>query len=253
MKLLYFSGTGNSLFVARSLCDKNDNMLSIPQLLKRGQLDISDSDSVGFVFPTYNHNIPKIVLEYLNQSTIKSPYVFVVMTAGNGSAGAPGYFAEIARKHGLDVSYANEIIMPSNHIPMADIALEKNSDKNVERQLSTVKADINSRKKFIPSSGSALVRAIIKLVLKIHPEGCCNFTVSDKCVKCGICTKVCPRGNIRLIENRHYFGNNCESCQACVHNCPRKALQVKGDKNNQERYRHKDISLQDIIKSNNVG
>ena len=49
---------------------------------------------------------------------------------------------------------------------------------------------------------------------------------SDKCVGCGVCGLVCPKGAVALRENREGFlrpvvdGSRCVSCGACVRSCP---------------------------------
>ena len=57
MKILYFTSTGNSLYVARCI---GGEQLSIPQLIKSGTYAIED-DAVGIVCPTYFGRVPKIV------------------------------------------------------------------------------------------------------------------------------------------------------------------------------------------------
>ena len=71
------------------------------------------------------------------------------------------------------------------------------------------------------------------------------------------CEKVCPHKNFKLGANGLEFSGNCEYCLACVQNCPQKALTLKsnwpgmpGERNPEARYRHPDVSLNDIIRSN---
>ena len=47
--VFYFTATGNSLFIAKSL---SDNPISIPQELKKSNLSY-EADEIGFVFPDY--------------------------------------------------------------------------------------------------------------------------------------------------------------------------------------------------------
>ena len=65
----------------------------------------------------------------------------------------------------------------------------------------------------------------------------------DRCIECMTCQKVCPHKNFSLLDDGH--------------NCPQKALTLKsqwpgapGERNAEARYRHPDISLNDIIRSN---
>lgn len=75
-----------------------------------------------------------------------------------------------------------------------------------------------------------------------------RYTVSDACTRCGICTKVCPAGNITLTD-RVTFGGRCEACYACIQNCPQKAIHLPDEKSG-ARFRNEQVSLQDIVRAN---
>ena len=72
------------------------------------------------------------------------------------------------------------------------------------------------------------------------------------CKGCGICTQVCPVGNMEVIDGKATRKDKtCDFCLACIHHCPFKGLSLKyGDKNPEARYTHEKITLQDIIKAN---
>lgn len=76
--------------------------------------------------------------------------------------------------------------------------------------------------------------------------------MTDACVGCGICTKVCPSDSIRLEKGRAvHIPGRCQTCLACVHACPYKAIGLTvPEKNPQARYRNDHISLGDIIAAN---
>ena len=76
--------------------------------------------------------------------------------------------------------------------------------------------------------------------------------VTDGCIGCGICEKICPSASIHVINGKAvHTPGNCQTCLACAHAWPQKAigLTVPG-KNPQARYRNEHISLQEIINSN---
>ena len=57
MKICYFTASGNCLYVARRI---DDNLLSIPQLMRQENIVIED-DAVGIVCPVYNCEMPMMV------------------------------------------------------------------------------------------------------------------------------------------------------------------------------------------------
>ena len=80
------------------------------------------------------------------------------------------------------------------------------------------------------------------------------FDAPAHCVGCGICEKICPMDNIRLVAERPVFGGNCISCLACFHWCPQEAIWMsKGEEEMKRRfkYHHPDVKLNDILKQKN--
>lgn len=88
------------------------------------------------------------------------------------------------------------------------------------------------------------------------------FVVTDRCIGCGVCTDVCPRGNYSLTSNGVKTDGDCEFCFACIQNCPQKAIKfakvdddpllANGEKNPEARYRNEHISLMDIKRANGI-
>ena len=88
----------------------------------------------------------------------------------------------------------------------------------------------------------------------------------------GVCTRVCPHGNWRLVVDpavvtpeqesarqqaqemaRHAScAGLCETCLACIQNCPQRAITMPGERNPAARYRHPAVTLSDLITANNL-
>lgn len=251
MKIFYFTGTGNSLYIAKRFGGK---LYSIPQVLKE-EVNIFEDEKIGLVFPTYRLSIPTIVKEFLEKVTLKSPYIFVVMTCGNNSGDATKFITSFAKKHKVQVNYSNSIAMVGNHIPLVDIEKQKTLNKNIEENINQLIEDVSNNRNYINHGMiiGPVLRNAAKIINRVHPiDTPANFSINDHCIKCSTCIKVCPRANVSFNESgRITFGEHCESCLSCVNNCPKKAIQVKGDKNPQARFRNDHVSLSDIIHSNN--
>ncbi len=253
MKVLYFTATGNSLSVARKI---GGTLISIPQALKTERFYYED-DVIGFVFPTYCGNVPRIVREFISRCQLKADYFFAVATHGNkmGYGNVADEFREYAAKYGYTFKYINTILMVDNYLDAFDITKEEEKylDKEIHMHLSDIIYDIKAKKEYIKKAGAKekMFTAFAKSMLAKIDKGekARSFIIDEKCIKCGTCAKACPRGNIS-VSDKVEFGDNCESCYACLHICPKNALHLKTEKSN-ERWRETGISVQDIIDSNN--
>lgn len=250
--LFYFTATGNSLYVAKQF---DQEPISIPQVINQENLVFED-ETIGVVWPVYAGEPPKMVLNFLKKAQFKTDYFYMILTYGKDDSDAPEYINNLCKEFGLHVDYINSILMVDNYLPLFDMNDQMAMDKQVDKQIEKVLADLKARKKEIPVA-SQESRDFHQRAAKIFAENPSlingeQIKVTDKCVGCGICVRVCPIANF-YVENgkakRH--SEVCEFCLACAHNCPQKAIITSiSDKNPNARYRNEHISLQEIIKAN---
>ena len=251
MKILYFSATGNSLYIAQRL---GGELLSIPHLQKNGVFEIADA-VVGIVCPIYGYTMPNLVKEYLEKTTIKAEYVFSIMTFGNCSMAALTHMKKLLAKQGAALHYANEIEMVDNYLPIFETEhqLKMNKDARIELKINSIINDINEKKQFLVHHNwfqkfvSTVFSATWENKKAVNKRDN-NFTVNDLCNGCGTCRAVCPVGNIAGTAKPEYQ-HNCEFCLACIHLCPQNAIHLKHEKSAQ-RFRHPNIKLSEIIHAN---
>ena len=152
----------------------------------------------------------------------------------------------------------NTVLMVDNYLPVFDMVQEKKVDKGTEKKIDEIMADVSSRKKGIPvvdPKGRKLAKQVWtmeKLRLMIN-DGSQLKIKPKRCTGCGICKSVCPMDNIVIGSGIAVRKNaKCEYCLSCAHNCPNKAITIKrGEKNPNARYRNENITLEEIIHSNN--
>ncbi|HBN07119.1 MAG TPA: 4Fe-4S ferredoxin [Cyanobacteria bacterium UBA8530] len=250
MKVFYFSGTGNSLYVAKKF---STEMYSIPQLMKEGRLEFED-ESIGFVFPCYSFGLPRMVLDFLKKSKLKASYYFGVMTYGNMAGSGLSHLEEISGQVGIKFNYTAEILMADNYLPMFKMEDQsvKDSNADIEKNLEEIALDIAARKNKLTRKGLASVTfsKLVHLSYKgMLDEADKKFIVQESCNGCGICQKVCPKKNI-VVKEKAKFQHRCDSCYACIHNCPRNAIHLKNERS-KARYINENIVLKELIAANN--
>lgn len=252
MKIFYFTGTGNSLSIAKQMGGK---LFSIPLMLAKGELSHED-DAIGLVFPCYYFNIPAIVNEFVSRASLSANYFFAVMTYGNTSGLGLEKLKKTAKLAGIGFHYTNEILMTDNFLPAFDIkkqiALE--GKKEIEKNTATILNDIKYRKvNSVKKKGilTRIVAAVVSKTLSLNGQEDKNFRVDKSCISCGTCLKVCPRSNIISVDGKPTYRHKCEYCLSCIHACPITAIHIKGEKNS-ARFRNKNVSLEEIINSNSA-
>ena len=121
-EIYVFSGTGNSLAVARDLAERIDgNVRSIPRLMARDQI-ASEADVVGLVFPVYHKSFPLIVKRFAENLHVGDrAYVFAVCTFGDTAGLAVDHLRDLLRERGIELAAGYGVRMPYNYITPAPV------------------------------------------------------------------------------------------------------------------------------------
>ena len=266
--VLFFTGTGNCLYVARELASKEGKILSIPQLMRKKQFEI-EADEIGLVYPVYGHMPPNMVREFIKKARLKAEYKFAVLTYGMRKCNSVEIWDEVSRKAGNAFDYISTLIMVDNWLPNFDMNEQMKIDKHIPENLARITADLDSRRRWHEPvtqeereqhEGFMRLRGLdpeVGYLMKAERY----FTVTDACIDCGICTYVCPRGNYDQTSQGVKMQGDCEFCFACIQNCPQRAIQFKKiedgswpngtEKNPNARYRNENVSLMDLKLANN--
>lgn len=250
--IFYFTGTGNSLYVAKQI---EKDPVSIPQVLRRGELEFS-AESIGVVAPIYGHEAPQMVKEFLRQAVFHTDYFYLVLTYGNRHGGAAELAKELCDACGIPVRYINVILMADNWLPSFDMDEQRALDKQLDKQLAALLSDLAARREYIAPVTDADRAAHQQFLSRMRPMPADAWQhlirVTDGCIGCGVCEKVCPSASIHVADGKAvYTPGRCQTCLACAHACPQKAIGLTVlEKNPNARYRNEHISLQEIIRSN---
>lgn len=245
--LFYFSGTGNSLYIARMLTERLDeSLVSISDSLNNKNMNFSlnDSEKVGIVTPVYFYGLPSIVEEFISKMSFngRCPPIYLVMTFGSHTASAGAHAKKQINDRGFSLDYIFSIPMPENYILLFRIPDKDTVDRLLEdsamsiEKISTAlnnssKGDYDEFKGRFPHLMTALCRP-----LYVHGRSTSRFFTTSACKHCGICADICPSKTIEMIDNTPVWINKkCCRCLACINRCPEQAIEF-GRTADKERY-----------------
>ena len=119
--VLYFTGTGNSRYVARRIAEAlHEPLFSINDRVKANDTaPVPTGCQLIVVSPTYGWRLPRVVRDWLLQTEFpKAEQVWFVMTCGSEIGNAARYNRQLARQKKLRYMGTAQIVMPENYIAM---------------------------------------------------------------------------------------------------------------------------------------
>jgi len=256
----YFTGTGNTLAVARALAQElsrqhgDAGLVPIPSLMHQDTV-ITDADAVGIVFPVYFFTIPDIVQKFVRKLRFTgTPYIFGIATCGEQPGGALFDLKSRIEERGQSLGAGFVFVMPENFIGpvdlMGDAGHRQEKYVTAESRIPAVAACIRERKQAaLEGNDSALLRigriitGAVATRLYKTPR---RFHATERCNRCRTCERICPTRNIMVEKDSVCWGKNCTQCYACIHGCPQGAVEIGGRTAGKPRYRHPDITLADM-------
>ncbi len=231
-------------------------LIPIAGLINQNSINAT-SEKVGFVFPVYAWALPKIVYDFIEKIDLSNTkYIFAVTTMGGFSK---QYVAPLLNKllkpknKELDAAYNLRIF--SNNIwgskrinPLPSKEKGEKRIKNALLKLEKIAEIIRNNQKskarkvsFYPMKGS--YNSFMKEVNTMDEK----YYTDEKCDGCGICQKICPVDNIKLVNEKPEWQHKCQMCTGCLHYCPQKAIQWGEYTLGRERYNHPYIKLKELI------
>lgn len=250
--IYYFSGTGNTWWVANELKQQlrakkhQVECYSIEALTYKDvieQVNVTDHFVIGF--PVYGSTAPRPMLDFIQQFPIASNNQSISIFATQAMAsGDSAYHIGLLFKHkGYEIEQTKHFRMMNNfHIPKFRFYRPKN-DHSLHKSLKKTKLKVEKFAKEISNGYKHIIgnnilghllgglqrRHIDKVIDSVSQEFIVDTT---RCIKCGKCQRICPTQNIEKCHDTYKFGNKCILCLRCYSQCPTSAILIgEGTKN----------------------
>lgn len=256
--IYYFSGTGNSLFIARRLGDILTGQFTIHPIrtLTAAERVNVTADLIILVFPVYFQTLPDIVMAFLNKAQFEksSPDIYGIATCNGGPGHAMFTMKRMLHKRGYSLKAGFCITMPGNSLIIRDFTNPeeirnqrlRDCHFKIEEISGYIRRRESGRMDGTDRFRSHLQGLVTDLVAKRIYRTPSKFCTSDLCTRCGTCVRLCPANNISIENTGVVWGSRCEQCLACFHWCPQKAVEIGKFTAGKLRYHHPDISLGDM-------
>jgi NAD-dependent dihydropyrimidine dehydrogenase PreA subunit len=232
--ILYFSGTGNSAYVAKQLGKQlSDEVFNLFNPIRNHDYSPLFSEKPWvIVTPTYAWQIPHVVKDWLLQTELTgSRDAYFVMTCGDDIGNAAKYNVTLCEKKNWIHKGTARIVMPENYIALFD-APDLETSKRIVTAASRV---IKKTGDYVLQGGNLPVKKITfkdKILSGPVNKGFNRFYVKankfytkDSCTGCGLCEQLCPINNIKMKDGNPVWGDYCTHCMACICGCPMEAIE----------------------------
>jgi len=254
---IYFSGTGNTRFVAELFSSKlGARCLSVEDDVEFNG-EFQKADSIAFCYPIYGSRVPLIMREFVakHMTALKGKKLMIFVTQTTFSGDGARVLCDLFPNGHIDVIYAEHFFMPNNISNFS--LLRKASVKNMQnrKKLAEMKMERvcrNIRNGTIKKRGFFVVARLLGKIQgkpwqgdsknAYASEGTMEYKakhsvkIDADCNVCGVCVKRCPMKNLKNEHGRIVHNDNCTVCYRCVNLCPNKAIRVFLDKKPQWQY-----------------
>jgi ferredoxin len=254
--IFFYTGTGNSLWVARKLAQGlgDSEVISISTWLKTRKA--FPAKRIGLIFPVHMWGLPSPVVRFAQALQDFHPdYFFAVAVDGGQVANALIQLKKLTSQNPKTLDCGFEMVMPSNYIPWGGPGSKEKLDSifaAAQQKMEGVITALQKQAKGHFDQGPLWQRIVFTQLYKLSypqvPRMDRSFWVDSKCNKCGICRRVCPAQNITLLEGTPTWSHHCEQCLACLQWCPQEAIQYGKKTARYPRYHHPEIQLKDVLK-----
>lgn len=235
MVIVFFSGTGNSRFLAEQFAQRMEiKAYSIEEDLDFESL-LGEEDTIAVCYPVYGSCVPRIMREFVLQykTCFETKKIIIFCTQMLFSGDGARAFARLIPGCDDRVIYAEHFLMPNNIcnfflFPIREKeAAEKprKALKKLDQVCRNIKNGVVKRRGW--GIFSTLLGKTQNIAYpKLEEKGRSSFVTEESCIGCGLCVKRCPAHNLEMAGGKVMQKGNCTLCYRCVNLCPKQSCTV---------------------------
>lgn len=261
--IFYFTGTGNALWLAERVgAAFGENPRAIADELKKHDgeccYSIAQDEKLVFVFPVHSWGPAPIVTEFISRLVLdgySSQQVYALCVCGDNCGLSREIMASALKRRGIILTACYSLQMPNNFILMKGFGVDSDEVRDAKLATAPERADRiiafmqggvgvadgdSGQPVYVQGSFPFLKSRVVYPLFKKYMVGAkkTKFHVTDSCIGCGLCAKICPVGTITMQDGRPQWGSGCQQCTACIHRCPVRAIEYGDITQSQGRYHH---------------
>lgn len=237
MFTIYFSGTGNTKYVAENFskllqadCHSIEERIDFQEL-------IINSDTIAICYPIYGSCVPYIMREFIieHKAYLNGKRLIILCIQNLFSGDGARVLTDLLNDINYDVIYAEHFNMPNNicnvfFYPLSSDAKVRKYLANADKKIVTICDYINKgivRKRGFNALSRYLGFITQRLYFnKVEQKAKNNVRINSDCISCMLCVDICPMQNLKSVDNKIIPKGNCTLCYRCVNKCPSKAITV---------------------------
>ncbi len=232
--IFYYTGTGNSRYIARRLAAAlGDELFDMNDRIKRGDRSpVAVNGRAVFVTPTYAWRIPRIVREWIAGTALDGAEgAWFVMSCGSEIGSAARYNRALCAEKGFRYMGTAQVVMPENYIAMFNAPDDAEAARIIaaaDPVIAQTARTVGEGRAFPAPRCSVYDRFMSGVVNRVFYPVLVRdkaFTADDKCISCGKCAALCPTNDITLENGRPVWHGRCTHCMACICRCPTGAIE----------------------------
>ncbi|MCP4394256.1 MAG: hypothetical protein GY804_08350 [Alphaproteobacteria bacterium] len=237
--IIYFSGTGNTKYIAKKIASKLKKQNKQVELIDMGQtvpenIKLEDYDVIGVGYPMHAFNPVKFASDFIArlpvESENKSKCVFIFQVTGGYDKPSNEIVKSFLAQKGYSVFYEDLFVMPSNIAVTSSAQEVHRLCKEADERALVLVTDVLAQKEKL-----AKIPVVLKVIYYINRAeyhgakllGKLLKADESKCNLCGKCVRDCPTKNISQKGEKIRFGWKCVCCMKCIYSCPTNAIKIR--------------------------